>query len=120
MKIKIDDIGPSLNKWYVGLHWTKRKKEADKWHLLVKKAVGRKKAELEFPVSLHFHFNFGKGRRTYDVSNCAATVKLIEDGLCKAGVLPDDTAKYVNEITMTVEKKSTGPTFTEVEVRSST
>ena len=89
----------SLNKWYAGTHWSKRRKMADEFHWVV--AAMRKECDLKprlFPVRMTYKFYF-QGR-ALDTSNCAAMVKLLEDGFVKAGVLPGDGPAYVREITI--------------------
>lgn len=99
----IDDIGPSLNVWYAGCHWTKRKKIADLWHTKIA-LLSSQLTPVKFPVELLMHFQFGKSRLIYDASNCAAAFKLIEDGLVKAGILLSDDYKTIQKINISVEK----------------
>ncbi len=91
----------STNKGYAGQHWSVRKRHADEFHLAVRCAVGRKNWKFEYPVEIWFHYTF-KGRRL-DISNCSFMTKLLEDGLVKAGVLKDDSAKYVEAHHITQE-----------------
>ena len=66
----------SLNEWYSGNHWTKRKQMKDNYKLIVKsqfKQVFSKKGE--YIVDYVFAFK----SRPLDASNCVAMVKLIED-----------------------------------------
>jgi hypothetical protein len=93
--IPIPYIGPSLNKIYAGMHYSKRKRNADEAHLIVKMACKGIKS-VSNPVSLTFTPYHNS--RLYDCSNYAYTCKLIEDGLVQAGVLVDDTNKYVKQI----------------------
>lgn len=95
------DVGPSTNVWYVGTHWATRKKIADHWHTLV--VIWVKKYHIlpvDHPVVLEFDLCFGPRRKAYDVSNGAATVKLVEDGLVKAKILRGDGPAYVTAITI--------------------
>ena len=95
--LNVPYIAPSLNSIYSGVHWSKRKKQADEAHLAVKIAASKVKP-FDKPVQLNFQ-PIVKGRG-YDVSNYAYTVKLIEDGLVQCGILPDDTVKWVKRITI--------------------
>lgn len=102
-QFEVDDIGPSLNVWYSGCHWTKRKKIADLWHIKIA-LLSSQLTPVKFPVELSMHFQFGKSRLIYDASNCAAAFKLIEDGLVRAGILPSDDHKTIRQIAISVEK----------------
>ena len=66
----------SLNKFYSGMHWSKRKKIADEWHraLLPYK---KKLTPEETPTGVTYDF-YLKGK-LLDVSNCCGMVKLLED-----------------------------------------
>ena len=83
MEFKIDYPKPktlwtkkySLNRYYSGVHWSIRKKDADYWHLLTLSAIQGLKPTNK-PVILTFYFNDG-----LDISNHAAMAKMIEDGL---------------------------------------
>ena len=96
VRIEIPIVAPSLNQWYAGAHWSKRKKVADQWHEEIWIACKQYQVEplTEFPVIISTKTYF-KTKRQRDVSNCFTTNKLAEDGLVKAGILPDDTPKFV-------------------------
>jgi hypothetical protein len=86
----------SLNKWYAGCHWTKRKKLKDTYTLMVKsqfKGVFSKDKQYD----VRYDFNFDK--RPLDASNCVAMVKMIEDI-----IFEDDSYKIVKKITITSSK----------------
>ena len=77
----------SLNKWYAGTHWTKRKKIKDEYKKIIKnqfKDVFSK--ENEYFVNYYFFFK----TRPLDASNCVAMVKMIEDI-----IFEDDNYKIV-------------------------
>lgn len=87
----------SLNAYYAGKHWAKRKKDADFWHLLVLEAISQMKRTQKIemaqqPVLISCYFN-----DSLDCSNHAAMVKMIEDAL-KGIVIQDDSPKYVKGI----------------------
>ena len=88
----------SLNQWYAGNHWTKRKKMKDTYKILVKsqfKHVFSK--DKKYDVS--YDFNFIK--RPLDASNCVSMVKMIEDILFEG-----DGYKTVKKISITSNKHS--------------
>lgn len=97
MVIKLIDLPKiSLNKWYAGVHWTKRKKIKDEYKLLIKsqfKHVFSK--DKQYKVKYDFFFD----KRPLDASNCVAMVKMIEDI-----IFEDDSYKIVKKITITSNK----------------
>lgn len=97
MKIELKGLTKiSLNKWYSGEHWSKRKKLKDQYKLLIKsqfKQVLLKSNTYE--VEYIFTFRI----RPLDASNCVAMVKLIEDV-----IFEDDNYKIVESITIKSRK----------------
>jgi len=66
----------SLNKWYAGIHWTKRKKIKDIYKLIVKNQFKYLFSKLNtYTVEYIFYFK----SRPLDASNCVAMLKMIED-----------------------------------------
>lgn len=78
----------SLNRYYAGKHWAKRKKDAEYWHRLTE-ANTQGLSMLDKPFILTFYFNDG-----LDISNHAVIAKMIEDGL-KGRIIQDDNRKWV-------------------------
>jgi hypothetical protein len=66
----------SLNKWYSGMHWTKRKKIKDNYTLIVKSQFKNILPKTKI-YNTEYHFTFKS--RPLDASNCVAMVKMIED-----------------------------------------
>ena len=93
----IREVGPSLNKFYSGMHHTKRKRIKDSWTVLVREAVQNQHIIpiQNYPVVIHCRLEFGPSLRRYDWENCAMTAKLIQDGLIKCGILENDSPMYV-------------------------
>ncbi|MCP4990535.1 MAG: hypothetical protein GY928_32185 [Colwellia sp.] len=86
----------SLNEWYSGNHWTKRKKIKDNYKLIVKgqfKQVFSKSGL--YSVSYSFQFK----KKPLDASNCIAMVKMIEDI-----IFEDDKFDIVTNITISSSK----------------
>jgi len=106
IRIRVDYIAPSLNAIYAGIHWAKRKKHADDAHLAVKIAAKGIRMAVSAVV---LEFQPMIRGRCYDVSNHAYWIKLIEDGLVRAGVLPDDTNKWVKRIIINAPVKIKKP-----------
>lgn len=68
----------SLNKFYSGIHWSKRMKVKNEFGLIIKsqhKGVFGKK--LSYTVIYYFYFK----SRPLDTDNCSAMIKLINDWL---------------------------------------
>ena len=95
----------SSNKIYAGQHWTKRKRWADEMHLMVI-ASNIKPYTGPFPVDCSYHFKL-KGK-LLDSSNTIFMQKLVEDGLVRAGVLPDDSRTYVRWVGALSDKAAKG------------
>lgn len=95
MKLVLPNERPvSLNSYYAGMHWTKRKAEADRVHWLVYAAVVTAKAvvfkkRVDIVVTAYFK------NRQQDASNIMG--KMYEDGL-KGRVIVDDTPQYVRSM----------------------
>ena len=86
----------SLNKWYAGMHWTKRKQIKDAYTLIVKSQF---KDVLPAYNSYDTEYHFTFKSRPLDASNCVAMVKMIEDIIFET-----DSYKVVTEIVITSSK----------------
>ena len=86
----------SLNKWYAGIHWTKRKKIKDTYTLLVKSQF---KEVLSSEHSYTTEYNFTFKSRPLDASNCVAMVKMVEDI-----IFVSDGYKVIRSILITSNK----------------
>ena len=97
MQIILKDLPKvSLNLWYSGVHWSKRKDIKDNYHWIIKsqfKHVFSK--DKVYNADYVFYF---KGA-PLDATNCVAMVKLIEDI-----IFQDDNWKIVNKITISSRK----------------
>lgn len=88
MEVKLYDLPKiSLNKWYSGEHWSKRKKLKDTYKTLVKSQFKQVLSKSDTYI-VDYVFNFKT--RPLDASNCVAMVKLIEDI-----IFEDDSYKIV-------------------------
>ena len=86
----------SLNDWYAGTHWTKRKAIKDKYYWLIKQQFKDVlSAKDKYKVSYSFYFK----TKPLDASNCIAMIKLIEDI-----IFEDDNYKIVESITIESKK----------------
>lgn len=88
----------SLNVWYAGTHWRKRKSISDAYKLLVKK-----QCKFVFPKTKKYHldFIFFFKKNPLDASNCVAMAKMIEDVL-----MEDDKHDIVKRISLSSKKSN--------------
>lgn len=84
----------SWNKFYSGNHWTVRREEADRVHMLMRAAIDPTADQYRSPVHIHIIVYFD--RRPMDADNIAA--KLYIDGL-KPWLIRDDTPECVRSVT---------------------
>ena len=85
----------SLNKWYAGMHWTKRKKLKDNYTLLVRSQFSQQLPPNSYNTEYHFTFK----SRPLDASNCVAMVKMVEDIIFES-----DSYKVVKSLLITSKK----------------
>lgn len=86
----------SLNQWYSGMHWTKRKKIKDNYTLIVKSQFKNILPKTKI-YNTEYHFTFKL--RPLDASNCVAMVKMIEDIIFES-----DGYKIIHSILITSKK----------------
>lgn len=95
IKIVLEGERPvSLNAYYAGMHWTKRKAEADRVHWMIHILNQKEKPLLKHIVDIAMHVYFKS--RPLDADNIMA--KMYIDGL-KGKVIVDDSPKYVRSVT---------------------
>jgi 23S rRNA-/tRNA-specific pseudouridylate synthase len=86
----------SLNKWYSGEHWSKRKRLKDEYKIMVNSQFkGVISALKTYEVDYIFEFK----SRPLDASNCVAMLKLIEDI-----IFEDDNYKIIKKISISSRK----------------
>ena len=86
----------SLNSIYQGMHWTKRKQQADFFHNFVVSELNRQKIKAKMfnkPVEVNLYYN-----DRLDIDNHGYIAKLVIDSL-KGLFIVDDTKKYVKKLT---------------------
>lgn len=81
----------STNRIYAGIHWTKRKKLADLYHMSL--LPYRKHKIQDYPVNINYIFTFKS--KPLDTTNCTFMAKMLEDGLVANGIIEDDDIKHV-------------------------
>lgn len=83
------------NAIYAGKHWSKRRQDAQMWHLLTINAMNAaqiRKRPFEKPVVISFLWN-----DRMDISNHAYMAKMIEDAM-KGRLITDDSRRWVKGI----------------------
>jgi hypothetical protein len=97
----------SLNKWYAGIHWTKRNETKNNYKLIV-----RSQFKKVFPKDMSYEceYIFHWKKNPLDTSNCVAMVKLIEDVLFE-----DDKHDIVPKIT--IQSKKAKEEFVEINIK---
>lgn len=88
----------SWNKFYAGMHWTKRSQMIHEWRWAVITALQEKGVKKVEPLDPTFHIRFTAYKKTQvlDVDNVC--VKPIIDGLKDYGLIKDDTPRYIESI----------------------
>jgi Holliday junction resolvase RusA-like endonuclease len=84
-----------MNAYYAGKHWSKRKQDAEYWHLLTRSAINRqevRKTPFDKPVVITMLWN-----DRLDIDNHAAMGKMIVDAI-KGRLINDDNRRWVKGV----------------------
>ena len=86
---------PSLNSFYAGSHWTKRKKAKDAALETIKEQLGYNTgaAYKSFRVTAYVRYR-------YDLDNSIIAIKFTSDALKTLGWIKDDSPKYFRRLSM--------------------
>ena len=103
----------SWNEMYAGLHWSARKAEVDRVHMLVRASIDPDWPTYKKPVAITITAYFKAKRGQLDASNIAA--KLYEDGLI-GWLIVDDKPEFVRSMT-TVSLLDKNNPRVEIEIR---
>lgn len=90
------------NAYYAGKHWSKRKKDADYWHWLVKSEMRKQNIPLKIckhPVYVSFAWN-----DRLDADNHSIMGKFIVDAL-KGFLIADDDRKHLAGVSHTFHEQ---------------
>lgn len=103
-RIEFDQLPPSLNAFYGGMHFSKRKKIVDEWHSIMGWACKAAKlpTTLQTPLTLHCT-QFCKGV-VRDADNAVVGIKLFGDSLKACGYIEDDSHKFVSTVILETKK----------------
>ena len=99
-KIPLRGIKFSTNKFYAGMHWTKRKEIKDSILSITRGFCRPIKKVKSYPVQIGYRFVFTS--RALDTLNTAVMAKMFEDSLCTLGVIEGDSPKYVKKTVLEI------------------
>lgn len=98
VEFTLQAVPPSLNVM-LRTHWVKRRKEQEKWDLLVKvEWLNRRKFVFQKPVEILYIITF-KDVRTRDLDNYIGGTKYITDAL-KRTFIPQDSAEWLRRVSV--------------------
>lgn len=109
--IPLEGLKISTNKFYAGLHWSKRKEVKDGFlDLAGSFCRGIPKIE-SYPVEIEYKFFFRS--RPLDSLNTSIMAKILEDAFRAIGILEEDDAAHVKrsilEVNILPKKKRKAP-----------
>lgn len=84
-----------MNAYYAGKHWSKRKQDAEFWHLLTRSCMNNqdvRRVPFKRPVIVTFHWN-----DRLDIDNHAVMGKMIVDAM-KGRIIEDDTRRWLKGV----------------------
>ena len=110
-----DNLKVSLNQYYAGMHWTKRKKLKDDY-LIWFSQYKNKFQKFTSQVEIQFDFHFRK--QPLDCDNCVAIAKMVTDCMIKADIIQDDSYKHIVKVAYT-SKKTKDENYIDVEIKES-
>jgi len=114
--VTVPALPPSLNAYYAGAHWSKRKRDADEWHLAFGMAYKAAKLPtmLQYPITLSCTL-FCKGN-VRDADNSVIGAKFAGDALVEYGYLPNDTPQYIPTVILSSKKSEDGQDKTVIQI----
>tara|TARA_R110002050_G_scaffold44907_4_gene106645 strand:+ start:1624 stop:2001 length:378 start_codon:yes stop_codon:yes gene_type:complete len=97
---------PSLNAYYAGGHWTKRKKAKDLYLANIKSFF----SEYDPFNAKTFRIDLTYNSR-YDCDNAIIAVKFLADSITHLNIVKDDSKKYFQEMSIKVDLSLPNDTF---------
>lgn len=94
--IRVNNLPPTQNELR-RMHFQTIAKEKAEWEKIMWAIVKEQKIVPITAASITYEFFFPDKRRR-DPDNYAASAKMLQDGLVKAGILPDDNFDHVPEL----------------------
>lgn len=109
-RIDIGELPPSLNKFYAGMHWSKRKAIVDEWHIRLLEAFRRADLPQHLPTPIMLSVTqFCKGI-VRDSDNGVVSAKLCGDALKEYGYIIDDNPTYIRSVELQCVKGKSNKT----------
>lgn len=96
--LTVNNFPPTQNELR-RMHFREQAKKKLEWEGIVGWLVKQQKIQPVEKAMITYEFYF-KNERRRDPDNYAACAKAIQDGLVKAGILPDDNFNHVPELTI--------------------
>ena len=97
-RIIVDCLPPSLNRFYSGMHWAKRKAIVDEWHGLMRLAFVETQLPKTLPTPITLSVTqFCKGI-VRDSDNAVVGAKFCGDALKLYGYIPDDSPEFISTV----------------------
>ena len=97
---------PSLNAYYAGGHWTKRKKAKDLYLADVTSFFNKHDPFNAKMFEIHLTYN-----SRYDCDNAVIAVKFLADSITALGIAKDDSKKYFQKMSIKVDLNLPNDTF---------
>lgn len=94
--LKVNNLPPTQNELR-RMHFQTIAKEKSEWEKIIWFLTKEQKISPVQKANVTYEFFF-KDEKRRDPDNYAASAKMIQDGLVKAGILPDDNFDYVPEL----------------------
>lgn len=95
-QLKVNNLPPTLNE-VRRMHFQQVAKEKKEWEHIVGWLVKEQRLKPVSRAIVTYEFYF-KDKRKHDPDGYAFSAKYIQDGLVKAGILPDDNFDHVREL----------------------
>jgi len=90
---------PSLNMIYAGKHWTYRKKKKDEYKIICIQALSNYDAFTCETFRMVIRYN-----SRLDIDNGILVSKFLADTLVSEGIVPDDSPKYYDKVSIEYDK----------------
>ena len=97
---------PSLNAYYSGGHWTKRQKSKQAYFADISSFFDKYDAFNAKMFEVHLSYN-----ARYDCDNAIVAVKFLADSITSLGIVRDDSKKYFQKMSISVDLNLPNDTF---------
>lgn len=99
---------PSFNKFYSGVHYRRRSDMVWKWKTIMGDMLKKQITEYDIEriktaTNIRIDITVSFAKRAFDVDNCALYGKIFLDTIKGRKWVKDDSPKYINSISYTVD-----------------